>query len=123
MASKQPRKQRRALYNAPAHLRGKNLHANLSPELREKYGRRSFRVRVGDTVKVMRGDYRGYEGKVVRVDTERGFVYVEGITIRDSRGNTVLRPVRASKVMITKLDLSDKRREERLLTGKVAGGE
>ncbi len=114
MVSRQPRKQRRMLYRAPLHLRGKLLHAHLSPELREKYGWRSFRVRVGDTVRIMRGTYKDLEGKVVEVDTERGFVYVEGVTRTDSRGNTVLVPIHASKVMIIKLDLSDERRREKL---------
>ena len=36
--SKQPRKQRKALYNAPAHARGKHLSAALSKDLREKLG-------------------------------------------------------------------------------------
>ena len=35
----QPRKQRKARYNAPAHARGKYLSASLSPELREKIGK------------------------------------------------------------------------------------
>jgi len=102
------------LYKAPIHLRGKLLHANLSPELREKYERRSFRIRVGDTVRIMRGVFKGYEGKVVDVNTERGFIYVEGVTRTDSRGNTVPVPIHASKVMIIKLDLSDERRREKL---------
>ena len=110
MKSRQPRKQRKVLYNPPIHFRGKLLHAHLSKDLREKYGRRSFRVRVGDTVMIMRGSYRGYEGKVSKVDTSRGYVYVEGVTRTDSRGGTVLIPIHASNVEIVKLDLSDERR-------------
>lgn len=41
---KQPRKQRKFLYNAPLHLRGgKIMSAPLSKELREKYGVRTRR--------------------------------------------------------------------------------
>jgi large subunit ribosomal protein L24 len=110
----QPRKQRKILYTAPPHLRNKFLHAHLSNELRERYHRRSIRVKKGDSVIVIRGDSKGHEGKVVRVDTERGFVYIEGLTMKDSRGRTVLKPVHVSKIIITKLDLSDEKRQAKI---------
>jgi ribosomal protein uL24 len=37
--SKQPRKQRKALYNAPAHARGKHMSATLSKDLRADIGK------------------------------------------------------------------------------------
>ena len=48
--SKQPRKQRKALYNAPAHARGKHLSASLSKDLREKVGKRSLPLRTGVSI-------------------------------------------------------------------------
>ena len=51
--SKQPRKQRKALYNAPAHARGKHLSAALSKDLREKLGTRSLPIRTGDKVRYL----------------------------------------------------------------------
>ena len=48
--SKQPRKQRKALYNAPAHARGKHLSATLSKDLRADLGKRSLPLRTGDKV-------------------------------------------------------------------------
>ena len=59
--SKQPRKQRKALYNAPAHTRGKHLNVTLSKELRADIGKRSLPIRSGDTVRVLRGDFDGAE--------------------------------------------------------------
>ena len=47
-ASKQPRKQRKYLANAPLHKRHKFMSANLIKELRKKYGKRNFPVRKGD---------------------------------------------------------------------------
>ncbi|MBS1194889.1 MAG: ribosomal protein L24p/L26e, archaeal/eukaryotic, partial [Methanomicrobia archaeon] len=44
----QPRKQRKARYTAPLHIKGKFLSATLSKELREQYKRRSLRVVKGD---------------------------------------------------------------------------
>jgi large subunit ribosomal protein L24 len=67
MVTNQPRKQRKMRYTAPLHLRQKYMGAPLSKELREKYGRRTARVIVGDTVKVMRGDHAGTTCKVEAV--------------------------------------------------------
>ncbi|MDD3934407.1 MAG: 60S ribosomal protein L26, partial [Methanoculleus sp.] len=49
IASKQPRKQRKARYNAPNHTRGRFLSASLTPELRGKHNARRTRVVKGDT--------------------------------------------------------------------------
>ena len=66
--STQPRKQRKFIYKAPLHIRHKLMSVTLSEELREQYGRRSLPVKSGDTVKVMRGDFKDHEGKVEKVD-------------------------------------------------------
>lgn len=109
--SKQPRRQRYGLYNAPLHLRRKLLNAKLSPELQKKLGVKRLPVRRGDTVLIMRGDYKGVTGKVVRVDLKKMRIYVEGATRTNSRGQTVYYPIHPSKVMITDVDLSDKARQ------------
>ena len=111
-ASAKPRKQRKALYTMPRHLRHKLLSAPLSDELREKYGFRSLSIRVGDRVRVMRGDLKGAEGKVIRVDRERGRVYIDTVTRTKADGTPVNIPIHASKVMIVELDLSDKWRKK-----------
>ena len=112
--SKQPRKQRKFLYNAPLHVRRKIMSAHLSKELREKYKRRSFPLRKGDEVLIMRGKFRGKKGKIVKVDYKKYKVYVEGITIKKADGTERLFPIHPSKVMIVNLDLSDKKRVEAL---------
>lgn len=106
-ASRQPRKQRRAYFNAPLHVRQKLISAPLSPELREKYGVRSLPVRKGDKVRIMRGDFKGHEGKVVKVDLRRLRIYVDGVTIKKADGTPVFRPIHPSKVMIIELNLED----------------
>lgn len=111
-SSSQPRKQRKAYFNAPLHKRQKFMTAPLSPELREKLGIRRLPVRKGDVVRIMRGDWKGHEGKVVRVDLRRIRIYVEGVTIKRADGTPRYYPIHPSKVMIVKLDLSDKRRQE-----------
>lgn len=118
IASKQPRKQRKARYNAPLHASGKFLNAGLSSDLNEKYGKKTCRVVVGDTVRVQRGDFRGEEGVVEGVDTSKGTIIVHGVSVTKVDGTEVPRPVYASNVTITKLKLDDKLREERLEAGK-----
>ena len=112
--SSQPRKQRLRLYQAPIHARRKKLSARLSDELRKEYGRKTFTVKKGDTVLVTRGDHVGHEGKVVEVDPEKGRIKVEGLTVTRADGTTRLISIHASKVVITKLDLSDKWRKKAL---------
>jgi len=110
--SKQPRKQRKFLYTAPLHLRGKIMSATLSPDLREKYGIRALPIREGDKVKIMRGDFKGKEGKVVEVDLKRYRIHVEGVTQKKVDGTEVFYPVHPSNVMIVDLNLEDERREK-----------
>jgi len=106
-SSAKPSKQRKALYNAPLHKLRKLFNAPLSNELREKYGVKRLPVRVGDVVRIMRGDWKGHEGKVVRVDTRHVRIYVEGVQIKKADGTLVYYPIHPSKIMIIKLDLSD----------------
>ncbi|HQD25213.1 MULTISPECIES: 50S ribosomal protein L24 [Methanoculleus] len=114
IASKQPRKQRKARYNAPNHTRGRFLSAPLSPELREKHKTRRVRVVKGDTVKVLRGDFAGEEGVVDAVDMKTCRLVVHGVTVTKADGTEVPRPIDPSNVQITKLNLKDKLRAERL---------
>ncbi len=110
--SRQPRKQRKFLYNAPLHKRQKLMSATLSRELREKYGIRSLPVRKGDTVEVMRGDFKGHKGKVEKVDLKRYRVYVQGVTIRKADGSERFYPLHPSNLRIIKLNLEDKWRKK-----------
>ncbi len=105
--SKQPRKQRRAYYKAPLHKRQKLVSAPLSRELREKYGVRTLPVRKGDKVRIMRGDFKGHEDKVVEVDLKRLALLIDGVTIEKADGTRVFRPIHPSNVMIIELNLED----------------
>lgn len=107
-----PSKQRKTLFQAPDHIRYKQFAALLSPDLRKTYMVRNVPVRRGDTVRVMRGDRKGFEGKVSRVDRKNYRIYIEGLTREKVDGTTVFVPVHPSKVLITKLNLDDKWRRK-----------
>ena len=107
-----PAKQRKMLFQAPAHIRHKLFAASLSAELRATHGAKTFPVRSGDTVRIMRGDHKGFEGKITRVDTKKFRIYVEGLTREKVDGTTVFAPIHPSKVVITHLNLDDKWRKK-----------
>jgi len=108
---KDPRKQRKRLHNAPAHLRHKLMAAPLSPELISSKGAKTLPVRKGDTVRVVRGDHMGFEGKVSRVDLKRYRIFLEGLTREKVDGTNIFVSVHPSKVMIKNLKLDDKWRK------------
>ncbi len=108
--SKQPRKQRKALYNAPAHARGKHLSASLSKDLRAKVGKRSLPIRTGDKVSVVRGDFKGHEGEVLSVDYTSYKVTIEDVTLSKPDGTATFLPVDPSNLVIIEADLKDDRR-------------
>ncbi|GAA0127892.1 large subunit ribosomal protein L24 [Methanococcus maripaludis] len=108
--SKQPRKQRKALYNAPLHLRNSVMSAMLAKELKEKYAKNTLPVKKGDTVKVLRGNFKGIEGEVSKVDYAGYKIIVEGVVNKKQDGTETAYPIHPSNVMITKLDESDEKR-------------
>ncbi|WP_458455951.1 50S ribosomal protein L24 [Methanobrevibacter sp.] len=108
--SKQPRKQRKALYNAPAHARGKHLSASLSKDLKEKLGIRSLPVKSGDKVRVVRGDFKGHEGEVLTVDYGSYKVTIDEVTLSKPDGTNTFLPVDPSNLVIIDADLKDDRR-------------
>ncbi|MCX8166054.1 MAG: 50S ribosomal protein L24 [Acidilobaceae archaeon] len=110
--SSQPRKVRAALREAPLHKRQKLMTAPLSPELRDKLGIKRLPVRKGDKVRIMRGDFAGQEGTVVKVNLRRVRIFVDGVTRKKLDGTPRFVPIHPSKVMIVSLDLKDERRKE-----------
>ena len=102
------------LIHIPKHRRDAMVSASLADSLREVYKKRTLRVVKGDSVKVLRGEYKGVEGKVENVDTEHGTLNIEGVQREKIRGGQVKVPIHASKVMITNLNLSDKYRSNKV---------
>lgn len=89
------------------HKRDKFLGANLSENLREQHSKRSMRVIKGDTVRILRGEYVGIEGKVEKVNTEKSTLSIEGVQREKIRGGNVKVQVHASNVQIISLNTDD----------------
>jgi len=110
IASKQKRKQRKYLANAPLHIKHKLMGSNLSKILRKKHGKRSFPIRKGDNVKVMRGKFKGKTGKINKVDLMKLRVSVEGLQTQKKDGTKVEVYFKPSNLQIQELILDDKKR-------------
>jgi len=117
MKTTDPGKQRKELYNAPLHRRRKAIASHLEENLLLKYDKRSVPVIKGDTVKVMRGSFKGHEDKVAKVDVKKNLIEIEGITMAKADGNKIAKPIHPSNVLITKLNLTDKWRRKKLERG------
>lgn len=113
-ASSQSRKQRKYRANAPLHIRSKMLAANLSKALREKYKKRSFALRKGDNVKIMKGEFKGKTGKIGSIDLQKIKVAIEGIQKTKKDGTKVNVIFDPSNLQIQDLNLDDKMRIKRL---------
>ena len=117
MKSTQPRKQRKSYFNAPLHKKRKRLASHLDENLLLKYDRRRFPLVEGDTVRVMRGSFRGHEDKINKINVKKQTVHVEGVVLTKADGKKIAKPVHASTVLITKLNLTDQWRRKKLEKG------
>ena len=109
-ASKQPRKQRKYLANAPINIRRVMVSANLHKLLRKKYQRRSFPLRRGDVVKIMGGRFKGKKGKINSLNMKNKRAFIDGVQINKKDGTKVNFPIHSSNIQIQELNLDDKKR-------------
>ena len=119
-ASKQPRKQRRARYNAPPHKKRKLMSSHLcgdsGNDLIKQYNVRSLPVVKGDLVRVVRGDEDivGKEALVTDIFVNNMKIGLEGINVKKADQSETARKIDPSNVIIVKLNLSDPKRKEKL---------
>jgi large subunit ribosomal protein L26e len=95
------------------------MSANVSDELKQKHGVRSLPVRREDTVRIVRGSFKGTEGKVSTVYRRRWCLYIEKVSKNRKNGATVRVPINASNCVLTKLKLTPDR--ENLISRKAQG--
>ena len=110
--SKQRRKQRKYLANAPLHIQRKLISCHLSKSLREKHNRRSLGLKKGDTVKIIRGIFKGKIGKLERINLKEKKVYITNIHIFKKDGTKTFYPIHPSNLIIQELNVDDKKRQK-----------
>jgi len=96
-----------------------------------KYNTKSIPVRKDDEVQVVRGTYKGREGKVIQVYRKKWVIHIEKLTREKANGQAVNIGISASKVVVTKLKLDKDRknllarkdRSRRVEKGKITQSE
>jgi large subunit ribosomal protein L24 len=110
-----PTKMRNQLiYRASKTLRSKQISSPLSKDLRKKYSRNSIRVVEGDNVKIMRGEFKGVDGKISRISVENNSIAIEGVKKEKTKGDKFDVFIHPSNVVVTGLNSDDKWRIDRL---------
>ncbi len=115
-ASKQPRKQRKYSANAPLHVRAKFVNVNLAKPLRKTVGKRNIQIRKDDKVKIMRGKFKGKEGKILSVNIKHGKIYVEGIQVTKMDNSKANVPLKASNLQI--IEMADRKQKNKKAESK-----
>lgn len=110
--TKQPRKQRKRVYNMPLHRRGKLLSVRLADALRKDIKKRNVPAVKGDKVKVMRGKYKGKEGKITKINMTAYKIGIEGIVVKKPDGKERPVMIHPSNLMLTELKLTDEKRKK-----------
>ena len=96
------------IYRAMNQTVSKQICAALSKDLRKKYPRRSARIMIDDTVKVIRGEYKGLTGKVTKISTETSGVAIEGNKKEKLKGEKIDVYIHSTNMIITSLNTDDK---------------
>ncbi|MFW9948879.1 MAG: 50S ribosomal protein L24 [Candidatus Thorarchaeota archaeon] len=105
--SKQPRKQRKALYQRKNNQRSKLLSARVADFVREEYGIKALPIRVGDGVRITRGEFKDFEGEVIEI-TKNQRVKIKEATFDKADGTQFHPAIHVSKLVITKFSKEKK---------------
>ena len=116
--TKSKRKQRKRLYNLPTHKRNRLFNAKLHDDLRAEYGIKRMTIRNGDSVLVVRGEFRDMEGKVSKVDHQKAQLFIEGASIEKSSGTTFDIPIHPSNVILTKIEVKKDKWRKKIIERK-----
>jgi len=102
------------IYQATFQIRSKQLGSSLSKDLQKKYGKKSTRAIVGDTITILRGEFKGVSGKITKISTEKTSVTIEGVKKEKTKGDKFDVYIHTSNVVVTALNTSDKWRISKL---------
>jgi len=86
------------------------MSAPLSKELRGKHNTRSLPLRKDDEVLIIRGKYKGREGKVTQVYRKKWLIHVDRVHRDKANGSTSNIGLHPSNVVITTIKLDKDRK-------------
>ena len=104
----------RMLFQATLQTRSKQMGSALSKDLQKKYGKKSARVIEGDSITIVRGEFKGVDGKVAKISTQKSSVAIEGVKKEKTKGDKFDVYIHTSNLVITSLNSSDKWRIAKL---------
>ena len=102
------------IYQASFQTKSKQLGSALSKDLHKKYGKRSVRVVEGDSVTILRGEFKGVDGKVAKISTQKSSVAIEGVKKEKTKGDKFDVYIHTSNLVVTSLNSDDKWRIAKL---------
>ena len=104
----------RMIFQATLQTRSKQMGSSLSKDLQKKYGKKSARVIEGDSVTILRGEFKGVDGKVSKISTQKTSVAIEGVKKEKTKGDKFDVYIHTSNLVITSLNSGDKWRIAKL---------
>ena len=102
------------IYQATLQTRSKQMGSSLSKDLQKKYGKKSARVIEGDSVTILRGEFKGVDGKVAKISTQKSSVAIDGVKKEKTKGDKFDVYIHTSNLVITSLNGDDKWRMAKL---------
>ncbi len=102
------------IHQATYQTKSKQLGSALSKNLHKKYGKRSVRVIEGDGVTIVRGEFKGVEGKISKISMQKSSVSIEGIKKEKSKGDKFDVYIHTSNLVVTSLNTENKWRIAKL---------
>jgi large subunit ribosomal protein L24 len=102
------------IYQATFQTRSKQLGSALSKDLQKKYGKRSVRVNEGDSIKIVRGEFKGVDGKIAKVSPQKNSVTIEGIKKEKTKGDKFDVYIHTSNLLVTSLNSENRWRIAKL---------
>jgi len=102
------------IFQATLQTRSKQMGSALSKDLHKKYGKRSVRVIEGDHVTILRGEFKGVDGKVTQISTQKLSVAIDGVKKEKTKGDKFDVYIHTSNLIVTSLNSKDKWRISKL---------
>jgi len=102
------------IYQATYKTKSKQLGSALSKDLHKKYGKRSVRVVEGDNVTIVRGEFKGVDGKIAKISTQKSSVAIEGVKKEKTKGDKFDVYIHTSNLVVNSLNTEDKWRIAKL---------
>jgi large subunit ribosomal protein L24 len=110
-----PTKMRNKLIYKASHVtKSKQISSPLSKELQKKYTKKSIRIVKGDSIRIVRGEFKGVDGKISKILVQKSSIAIEGVKKEKTKGDKFDVQIHSSNVIVTGLNSEDKWRISKL---------